>query len=77
MDWLALFKEFGPYLGIIFFFIWRDSKREENLQAQLQEAHKFIVKELIALVKLTSEALHERKSDSESNDPPNDLRPKA
>ena len=74
MDWLQICKEFGPYLGLIFFFIWRDSKREENLNAQLQEAHKFIVTELIKLVKETSEALnHERKSDTESNDPPNNL----
>lgn len=73
MDWLALFKEFGPYMGIIFFFIWRDTRREENLQAQLQEAHNFIVKELITLVKTTSEALHERQSDTESTDPPNNL----
>ena len=74
MDWLQICKEFGPYLGLIFFFIWRDSKREENLQAQLQEAHKFIVKELITLVKSTSEALsNERKPDSEPTDTPNDL----
>ena len=73
MDWLAICKEFGPYLGLIFFFIWRDSRREEILQNQLQEAHKFIVTELIKLVKETSEALHERKSDAESNDPPNHL----
>jgi len=73
MDWLQICKEFGPYLGLIFFFIWRDSKREESLQAQLHEAHQFIVKELIKLIKATTEALHERKSCPKSDDPSNNL----
>ena len=74
MDWIQICKEFGPYLGLIFFFIWRDSKREEQLNAQLHEAHQFIVTQLITLVKETTEALNnERKSHSEPTDPPNSL----
>lgn len=76
MDWLAIFEKFGPYLGIIFFFIWRDSKREEQLNAQLHEAHQFIVTKLIDLVKESTEALHERKSSIESDDPADHLQPK-
>ncbi len=74
MDWLQICKEFGPYLGLIFFFIWRDSKREEQLNAQLHEAHQFIVTQLITLVKETTEALHEqRKSDAEPPDTSNNI----
>lgn len=72
MDWLAICKEFGPYMGLIFFFIWRDSKREEQLNAQLHEAHQFIVTKLLDVI-TKSEATNERKSEPKQDDPPNNL----
>lgn len=57
MDWIALIKEVGPYLGLMFFFIWRDYRREEQLVKQINELQKFIREELVDLIEKTTEAL--------------------
>lgn len=57
MNWVGLIKEVGPYLGIMFFFIWRDYRREEQLVGQVRDLQKFIRKELMELIDKTNEAL--------------------
>ena len=61
MNWIALIKEVGPYLGLMFFFIWRDYRREEQLVKQINELQKFIREELVDLVEKTTEALRHVK----------------
>ena len=62
MNWVALIKEVGPYLGLMFFFIWRDYRREEQLVKQITELQKFIREELVDLIEKTTEALKNVKS---------------
>jgi len=57
MNWIQLIKEVGPYLGIMFFFIWRDYRREENLVKQIGDLNVFIRKELMDCIDKTTEAL--------------------
>lgn len=37
MDFAALFKEFGPLVGAVLFFIWRDWKREDRLTSRVEK----------------------------------------
>ena len=61
MNWIQLVKEVGPFLGIMFFFIWRDYRREESLVKQVNNLNEFIRKELVDLIEKTVRALnHER-----------------
>ena len=61
MNWIQLIKEVGPFLGIMFFFIWRDYRREEALVKEISGLNEFIRKELVGLVERTVKALnHER-----------------
>lgn len=50
MNLMELAKEFGPYLGVIFFFLWRDAQREEAYRKELAEKNQFIQNELIRMV---------------------------
>lgn len=60
MNWVSLIKEVGPYLGLMFFFIWRDYRREEKLVKRIDELNHFIQKELMDLIEKTNEALRGR-----------------
>lgn len=62
MNWVELIKEVGPYLGLMFFFIWRDYRREEMLVKQNQTLDAFIRNELMDCVNKTTEALRNVKS---------------
>lgn len=57
MNWMQLVEKVGPYLGLMFFFIWRDYRREEKLVKQIDALNKFIRKELMDLIEKTNEAL--------------------
>ena len=57
MNWVSLIKEVGPYLGLMFFFIWRDFRREEQLVKQINELNSFIQDKLVALIENTNEVL--------------------
>lgn len=61
MNWIQLIKEVGPFLGIMFFFIWRDYRREESLVKQLNSLNEFIRKELVDLVERTTKALNNER----------------
>jgi hypothetical protein len=51
MDFLQLLKDFGPFAGVILFFIWRDWKREDRLVARVEALEKYQVDVLSDLVK--------------------------
>lgn len=64
MEYVGLIKDFGPLVGIILFFIWRDWKREENLLERVQKLEDFntnvfteIVKEQAAIIATNSEVI--------------------
>lgn len=57
MDWLTVIRELGPYFGIIFFFVWRDHRREEKLVKQNEDLNKFIREELMGLQERTLEVV--------------------
>jgi len=61
MNWVALIKEVGPYLGLMFFFIWRDYRREEKLVKQIDDLNKFIRTELMDCIDKVTEALRHVK----------------
>jgi len=54
MDYVALLKDFGPLVGIILFFIWRDWKREDSLVERVQKLEDFNTEVLIGMVKDTA-----------------------
>ncbi len=53
-DYLTVLKDFGPYIGIILFFIWRDWRREESLVDRVRSLEKFNTEVLVSLVKETT-----------------------
>lgn len=51
MDYVELLKDFGPLIGVIIFFIWRDWKREENLVERVTKLEDFNTEVLTNIVK--------------------------
>lgn len=54
---LEFLKEFGPLIGLIFFFIWRDWKREERLSTRVEALEAYQRETLVGLLKNTTVAL--------------------
>ena len=57
MDFMNLLKDFGPLVGIILFFIWRDWKREENLVDRVSKLEDFNTDVLTNIVKDTTSVI--------------------
>ncbi len=53
-DYLTALKDFGPYIGVILFFIWRDWKREEGLVERVKSLEEFNTEILVGMVKETT-----------------------
>jgi hypothetical protein len=53
-DLLAVLKDFGPLIGVILFFIWRDWKREEDLVERVKQLEDAYTAVLAGLVKETT-----------------------
>ena len=51
MEYVGLLKDFGPLVGVVIFFIWRDWKREENLVERVQKLEDFNTEVLANIVK--------------------------
>jgi hypothetical protein len=51
MELMELAKSFGPLVGIVLFFIWRDWRREEGLVDRVKNLEEFNTKVLTDLVK--------------------------
>lgn len=54
MELMELAKSFGPLIGIVLFFIWRDWRREEGLVDRVKNLEEFNTKVLTELVKEAS-----------------------
>jgi hypothetical protein len=54
MEFMDMVKDFGPLVGIILFFIWRDWRREENLVSRVMKLEEFNTEVLTGLVKETT-----------------------
>lgn len=54
MEFMDLLKDFGPLVGIVLFFIWRDWRREENLVERVQKLEDFNTEVLTNIVKETT-----------------------
>jgi len=52
-----LLRDFGPIIGVILFFIWRDWKREDKLQERVTRLETYQQETLVQLVKDTTAAL--------------------
>jgi hypothetical protein len=37
MEFIELIKSFGPLVGLVLFFIWRDWKREDRLTTRIEK----------------------------------------
>jgi hypothetical protein len=51
MELMDLAKDFGPLVGIVLFFIWRDWRREENLFERVQKLEDYNTETLTNMVK--------------------------
>ena len=51
MELMDLAKNFGPLVGIVLFFIWRDWRREENLVDRVQKLEDYNTEILTNTVK--------------------------
>ena len=53
----SLLRDFGPIIGVILFFIWRDWKREDVLQDRVTRLESYQQDTLVQLVKDTTSAI--------------------
>ena len=49
--WSEILRDFGPLIGIVLFFIWRDWKREDRLVSRVDSLEKYQQETLVSLVK--------------------------
>jgi hypothetical protein len=54
MEFMDLVRDFGPLVGIVLFFIWRDWRREENLVNRVTKLEEFNTEVLTTMVKETT-----------------------
>lgn len=57
MNYTEFFREFGPLIGIVLFFIWRDWKREEDLVNRVKALEDFQRTTLIELSKNSAQVI--------------------
>lgn len=57
MEYVEMLKDFGPILGVILFFIWRDWKREDRMADRITALEKFQQDQLIELIERTNEVV--------------------
>ena len=57
MELTNLLRDFGPIIGVILFFIWRDWKREDKLQERVARLETYQQEALVTMVKDTTQAL--------------------
>ena len=54
---LVLLREFGPLIGLVLFFVWRDWKREDKLAARVEALEAYQRETLVELLKDTTVTL--------------------
>lgn len=57
MNYVDFLKDFGPLIGVILFFIWRDWQREEDLKERVKALENFQQETLISLSKKSTEII--------------------
>lgn len=55
--WTELIANFGPLVGIVLFFIWRDWKREDALSTRVEKLEDYQRDTLVSLVERSTTAL--------------------
>jgi len=58
----GLFKDFGPLVGLIIFFIWRDWKREDTLMVRITNLEDYQKDTLVKLVESTTSVIAQNTS---------------
>lgn len=56
-DVLALVKQYGPYLAVLVFFVWKDYAREHRLEARIDSLQDFVQDELLQALERNNEIL--------------------
>ena len=57
LEMTSILRDFGPIVGVILFFIWRDWKREDKLQERVTRLETYQQETLLRLVTDTTTAL--------------------
>jgi hypothetical protein len=55
--WSNLLSEYGPLIGVVLFFIWRDWKREDKLSERIRSLEEYQRETLAELVSQSTVAL--------------------
>lgn len=56
-NWQAMLRELGPVMAVIFFFIWRDWRREASLSDRIEKLEDYQKATLVQLVEKGTAAL--------------------
>jgi hypothetical protein len=56
-EFFGLFKEFGPLVGLVLFFVWRDWKREDILMQRVNQLEDYQKDTLVKLVESTTNVI--------------------
>lgn len=54
---VTMLKEYGPFVALVAFFVWRDSEREKSLNKTIANLDGYIRTTLSALLEKTTDAL--------------------
>lgn len=57
LDVVALLKQFGPFLGAVVFFIWRDWQREDRMSTRITQLEVEQKEIILPLIEKTSETI--------------------
>lgn len=57
IEMFALLKQYGPLVGLVLFFIWRDWKREEQLTGRIVKLENENKEILLPLVQKSTEVI--------------------
>lgn len=56
-DWQSMIRDFGPLMGVVLFFIWRDWKREARLSERVEKLEDYQKETITHLVEKGTAAL--------------------
>ena len=57
LNWLPLLRDFGPVIGVLIFFVWRDWRREDRLSARVEKRETYQKETLGQLVEKSTESI--------------------
>ena len=60
--WFQILKEYGPWVALVAFFIWRDYEREKSQNKKNSDLEEFIRTTLVALVRDTMAVIQDNSS---------------